>query len=347
MNTAPLAGVTVLEFSGLGPAPQAVWQLADLGAEVVTVLRGGQERGVFRTPETQRAIHALDLRSTIGLATARTLITEADVLVEGFRPGVMERLGLGPDDALSLNPGLVYGRLTGWGQHGPLSERAGHDLNYLGLTGALHAITDADGHPVPPLNMIGDGGGGTMNLVVGVLSGLLSRQRDGQGCVIDAAIIDGAFALNMLVWQLRAEGRWTDQPRSNLLDGGAPWYDVYECQDGKYMAVAALEPAFYSELLGVLGLDEGTLPDRNNRKLWPVLRIHLRDRILAKDRDEWAALAFDKDACFTPVLNFEEAMSHPHVQARAIPRAISGQLLPARSPRFSSSATRLPSQRNR
>lgn len=331
---APLEGIKVLEFTALGPAPQAAWQLGGLGASLTVVDPVGRSAGPERqAPNTVRRFE-LDLKDQVDLERAKVLVAEADVLIEGFRPGVMERLGLGPEQCHCLNPGLVYGRMTGWGQDGPLAQRAGHDINYIGLTGVLRAIADRDGHPVPPLNIVGDSGGGTMFLIVGILSALLNRARTGRGCVIDAAILDGTFQLSNMIWQFRARDTWEDRPRRNQLDGGAPYYDVYRCADGEFMAVGALEPKFYREFLDVLGLDAESVPDRMDRSAWPALRELLATTIASRTRDDWSRLADGRDACFTPVLNFEECLSHPQVVARGLVNERTGYPLPAPAPRF-------------
>lgn len=330
----PLDGIKVLEFTALGPAPQVAWQMGGLGASLTVIDPVGRSAGPERQAPNTKARFELDLKDPAHLDRAKALVAEADVLIEGFRPGVMERLGLGPAECHELNAGLVYGRMTGWGQDGPLAQRAGHDINYIGLTGVLRAITDREGHPVPPLNIVGDSGGGTMFLIMGILSALLNRGRTGRGCIVDAAIVDGTFQLSNMIWQFRARQTWEDAPRSNQLDGGAPYYDVYRCADGEYMAVGALEPKFYREFLDVLGLHAEDLPDRTDRTTWPALRDMFSRVIRTRTREAWTRLAEGRDACFTPVLDFEESRAHPHVVARGLVNERTGHPLPAPAPRF-------------
>ncbi|MGV9864715.1 CaiB/BaiF CoA transferase family protein [Rhodococcus koreensis] len=343
----PLAGVKVLEFAGLGPAPQAASQLADLGAQLTTVHspRRTRNRGLHDRAEQKHVL--IDLATTEGREEVRTLVHSHDVLLEGFRPGVMEKFGLGPEDLAEIHPELIYARLTGWGQDGPLAERAGHDINYIGLTGALRAITDRDGRPVPPLNLIGDGGGGTMFAVVGILAALLERARSGRGTVIDVSIVDGTLQLSSLVWQLLAAGRWSLSPRDNSFDGGPPHYDVYECADGEYMAVGAIEQQFYDEFLRVLELDPARIPDRGDHKNWPELREVLSQRIRRRTRDEWTRRAVHRDACFTPVLRWDEVADDPHLSARGSLTDTADGLRPRAAPRLrplvaSNSSTPIP-----
>lgn len=334
----PLAGLRVVELAAIGPVPHAAMVLADLGADVVRVdrpptARGGatvQPAGLLRG---RRAV-AADLKDPADLASVRRLVARADVLLEGMRPGVCERLGLGPDDCLAANPGLVYGRMTGWGQDGPLALRAGHDINYLAVTGVLHAIGPAGAPPVPPLNLVGDFGGGSMLLVTGVLSALWERGRSGRGQVVDAAMVDGIGLLAEMVWAWRGTG-WSDERATNLLDGGAPFYDTYACADGRYVAVGALEPQFFAELLDGLGLDPVDVPAQYDRAGWPRLRQVLAEALARRPRDEWAAVFAGRDACCTPVLTFEEAARHPHVVARHGLVDVAGVVQPAPAPRFS------------
>lgn len=333
----PLSGLRVLELAAIGPVPHAAMVLADLGADVVRVdrpptARGGvtvQPRGLLRG---RRAV-AADLKDPAGVADVQRLVCRADVFLEGMRPGVCERLGLGPDDCLARNPGLVYGRMTGWGQQGPLAQRAGHDINYLSVTGVLHALGPAGRPPVPPLNLVGDFGGGSMLLVAGVLAALWERGRSGRGQVVDAAMVDGIGLLAEMVWAWRGTG-WSDDRGTNLLDGGAPFYDTYACADGRYVAVGALEPQFFAELLDGLGLDASEVPAQYDRAGWPRLRQVLADALARRTRDEWAALFAERDACLTPVLTFEEAARHPHLRARGALVEIDGVVQPAPAPRF-------------
>jgi alpha-methylacyl-CoA racemase len=307
--------------------------LADLGADVTRVqrpgagLRGAQLRG--------RRIVAADLKDTDDLTLVRSLIDDADVLVEGFRPGVTERLGLGPDESLRRNPGLIYTRITGWGQTGPRAQQAGHDINYLGLTGLLHAMGAADTPPAPPLNLVGDYGGGSMFAVVGVLASLVERQASGRGQVIDAAIVNGASMLGHVVWAMRADGRWSDERGANVFDGSAPFYRTYACADGGYVAVGALEPEFFAELLRVLELDPATFGEQRDQARWPALRRALSDRFRQHPRDHWAEVFDGSDACVTPVLSAAEAMDDPHLQSRNVFLDVDGVRQPAPTPLFS------------
>ncbi|MCK9894485.1 CaiB/BaiF CoA-transferase family protein [Frankia sp. AgB32] len=330
----PLAGLRVVELAAMGPAPHAAMVLADLGADVVEVRRpggGGRTDHVLRN----RRWISLDLKDPAGLDTVLDLIARADVLIEGFRPGVAERLGLGPDTCQARNAGLIYARMTGWGQSGPLADRAGHDINYLSLTGLLHAIGPADAPPVPPLNLVGDFGGGSMFLVVGVLAALWERSVSGRGQVVDAAMVDGATVLGQMIWSFRAAGIWSDERWSNMLDGAAPHYTTYTCSDGRYVAVGALEPQFYAQLLAGLGLAGEDLPAQLDRAGWPVLRARFAGVFASRPRDEWAKVFDGTDACVTPVLSFGEAAAHPHLAARASIVTVEGAEQAAPAPRFS------------
>ena len=335
----PLAGLKVLELAGIGPGPHAAMILADLGADVVRVerpsggldLTGGKPDHLLRG---RRSV-AADLKTTEGRELVLRLARKADVVLEGFRPGVVERLGVGPADCLALNPRLIYGRMTGWGQSGPLAERAGHDINYISLTGVLHAIGRADDRPVPPLNLVGDFGGGSLFLVVGVLAALWERERSGEGQVVDAAMVDGASVLAQMLWALRGLGAWNTERASNLLDTGAPFYDTYTCSDGRWVAVGALEPQFYQALLRGLELDQAELPDQMDRSGWPLLRARFASAFVAKPRDHWAKVFEDTDACVTPVLSLDEVARHPHIVARETLIEIDGIEQPAPAPRFS------------
>jgi alpha-methylacyl-CoA racemase len=338
----PLDGLRVLEFGGIGPGPHAAMLLADLGADVVRVERpaGGLQ---LLPPEARdwllrgRRSVAADLKDPAGRDTVLGLLAKADVVIEGFRPGVAERLGIGPEDALAGNPRLIYGRMTGWGQDGPLAERAGHDINYISLTGALHAFRTEGSRPTPPLNLVGDFGGGSMFLVMGILAALVERGNSGRGQVVDAAMVDGTSVLLQMVWALRALGVWTDRPASNLLDTGSPFYDTYACADGGYMAVGALEPQFYAQLLTGLGLDPADLPAQFDTTGWPVLRARFTEVFAGRTRDEWTTVFADTDACVTPVLSFAEAAEHPHLKERGTLTDIEGVLQAAPAPRFSRS----------
>ncbi|MDL5155607.1 CaiB/BaiF CoA transferase family protein [Actinomycetospora termitidis] len=311
----PLDGIRVVEFGGLGPAPFAAMVLADAGADVVRIDRpaGPVDGGALLRG---RPWIGLDLKADAGLATARALVDRADVLLEGFRPGVMERLGLGPEPCRAANPGLVYGRMTGWGQDGPRAHQAGHDINYLALTGALRSIARRGEAPVPPLNLVGDYGGGGMLLVVGVLTALLARGRDGRGQVVDAAMVDGVSLLMTGVWSRAAQGRWQGEPGTNDIDTGAPFYDVYATADGEYMAVGSIEPAFWRALLEGLGIDPAEVGEQWDRARWPHTKERLAAAFATRTRAEWTE-RFDRvDACVTPVLHMAEAARDEHLTAR-------------------------------
>ena len=296
----PLAGVRVIEFAGIGPGPFAGMMLADMGAEVIRIDRAGATDPQIAQEFMARGRRsiALDLKNPDAVAVALRLIETADALIEGFRPGVMERLGLGPDVALAANPRLVYGRMTGWGQTGPISPTAGHDLNYIALSGALWASGPGDGKPAFPLNLLGDFGGGGMMLAFGIATGLLKAARTGRGDVVDAAISDGTTTLMSMIYSRIAMGRWSDRRQDNYLDGGAPWYDVYECADGHWITIGALEPKFWQVLLDRLGLDPTQLGDRADRSTWPATRQLLTALFLSQPRAHWTALLEGTDACF-------------------------------------------------
>ncbi len=335
----PLAGLRVLELASIGPGPHAAMLLADLGADVVRIERPRPGLDLVAgapdlTLRGRRSINA-DLKTADGQDRARRLVAVADVLLEGYRPGVAERLGLGPDDCLRINPRLVYGRVTGWGQDGPSAHRAGHDITYLATTGVLNAVGRSGDRPVPPLNLVGDYGGGSMFLVLGVLAALWEREKSGLGQVIDAAMVDGASVLAQAMWALRGVGAWTDERGANLLDGGAPFYDTYACADGRYVAVGALEEPFYAALLDGLGLDPATVPPRADRAAWPDLRRILAERFATAGRDHWAAVFADTDACVAPVRTFGEALEDPHLLARRTFTRIADVDQPAPAPRFS------------
>ncbi len=342
-SSPPLCGIRVIEFAGLGPAPYACMLLADLGADVLRIGRPDASElfPVRNAPvDRGRRLLLLDLKKPEAAGLALRIIEKADVLIEGFRPGVMERLGLGPDVALARNPKLIYGRMTGWGQEGPLANAAGHDLSFLALTGALEAIGPEDGPPVPPLNLAGDMGGGGAFLVIGILAALLERQRSGLGQVIDAAILDGTVSQLAIILGLRAGGLWGGARGQNILDGGAPFYRTYRCLDGKYVAVAALETKFFATLVEGLGLDAAALvPSQWNRTQWPALHREFEAIFATKPRDAWASLFEKTDACVAPVLNFDEAARHPHNAARSTYMEVDGDLQPPPAPRFSRSRT--------
>ncbi len=338
-----LSGIRVLEFEGIGPGPFAAMLLADMGADVIRVDRpvaaadlGPKIHGPrIDVVGRGRSSVTLDLKRPEAIQATLALMEKADVVIEGFRPGTMERLGLGPEQALARNPKLVYGRITGWGQTGPLASTAGHDLNYIALSGVLSAIGRGDDAPVPPLNLVGDYGGGGMLLAMGVLGALLHAQRIGNGQVVDAAMTEGAAQLASVVWGVLASGHWRETRSSNLLDGGTPWYDSYVTSDGHYMAVGAVEERFYQELLQKLGLADADLPERSNRANWPVLRQNFKIAFRSRTRDEWCAVFDGSDACVAPVLKFSEASQHPHNVARGSFVEVEGVTQPAPAPRFS------------
>ncbi|MGC4890958.1 CaiB/BaiF CoA transferase family protein [Micromonospora sp. DT227] len=343
-NTGPLTGVRVIELAGIGPGPFAAMMLADLGADVVRVDRvGGGGFGAFPGDllnRNRRSI-ALDLKHPDGRELLLSLVAGADALVEGFRPGVAERLGLGPQECLAANPRLVYGRMTGWGQDGPLARTAGHDIDYLALTGALHGVGRAGERPVPPMNLLGDFGGGGMMLALGVVAAVYAVRGGAPGQVVDAAIVDGVSVLATQIHALRGLGLWQDPRGGNLLDGGAPFYDTYECADGRYVAVGALEPQFYAELVRLTGfpLDGDDAPDRDDPANWPALRAAWARLFRTRTRDEWAELLAGTDACVAPVLDWAEAPRHPHLAARDVFVAPDGVVQPAPAPRFSATPT--------
>jgi alpha-methylacyl-CoA racemase len=332
----PLAGVRVVELAGIGPGPFCAMVLADLGAEVLRVDRPAASRPAWPTVlgRGRRSV-AVDLKHPDGAGVVLDLVAAADALVEGFRPGVAERLGIGPDACLARNPRLVYGRVTGWGQEGPWRHAAGHDIDYIALAGALHPIGHAGGPPVPPLNLVGDFGGGGMLLALGVVAALLEAGRSGAGQVVDAAMVDGAALLTTQFHELLAAGLWTEERGANLLDGGAPFYGVYETADGRHLAVGALEPQFWAELLRRLGLDGGDLPAQPDRDGWPLLRERLAALFRTRTREEWCELLAGTDACVAPVLGFGEAPAHPHHRARGTFVDVGGVTQPAPAPRFS------------
>jgi alpha-methylacyl-CoA racemase len=335
----PLHGLRVVELASIGPGPHAAMILGDLGADVVRVERPGKLGGTPKasrdaTLRNRRSV-AADLKTDEGRDLVLKLVSKADVLIEGLRPGVTERLGLGPEDCAKINDGLIYARMTGWGQTGPRSQQAGHDINYISLNGVLHSIGRAGERPVPPLNLTGDFGGGSLFLIIGILSALWERQTSGKGQVVDAAMIDGSSVLIQMIWQMRASGMWSDERGTNMLDGGAPYYDTYACADGRYISVGAIEPQFYAEMLKGLGLDGADLPDQNDVSGWPELRARLAEVIASKDRDHWANVFADSDACVTPVLAFGEVEVEPHVTERDTFYRDGDHLQPMPAPRFS------------
>ncbi len=339
----PLTGYKVIEIAGIGPGPFAAMLLADMGAEVIRVERAQNVRGPAPDqphPDVSlrgRRNIALDLKHPDGSATLLDLVERADALIEGFRPGVMERLGVGPDQCLARNPKLVFGRMTGWGQDGPYGMAAGHDINYISLAGALAHFGRHGEAPVPPLNMVGDFGGGGMFLAYGVVCALLEAQRSGQGQVVDTAMVDGTAVLMTMFWSMKASGVFDENARgTNLLDTGAPFYDVYLCADGTYISVGSIEPQFYAELLRLTGLtDDPEFARQMDKALWPHLKTRLRHVFATKTRDEWCALMEHTDVCFAPVLTMSEAAEHPHNAARNTFVERNGTVQPAPAPRFS------------
>jgi alpha-methylacyl-CoA racemase len=337
--TGPLAGLRVVELGGIGPGPHAAMVLADLGADVVRVERpsGGLSvgRGGRDAVLRGRRPVAADVKTAGGLDLVLSLVGHADVLLDVFRPGVAERLGLGPETCLERNPGLVYARMTGWGQDGPWAGRAGHDVNYLSLTGTLAALGHPGEAPRAPLNLVADYAGGSMLLLVGVLAALHERSRSGRGQVVDAAMVDGVALVSQLMWSMRGQGVWSDRPGTNLLDGGAPFYDVYRCADGRFVAVGALEPQFYAALLDGLGLAGADLPAQSDRGGWPRLREAFTQAFAAHPRGHWERVFEGTDACVTPVLEPREAPGHPHLAARGTFTEVDGVVQAAPAPRFS------------
>ncbi|MBD9504783.1 CaiB/BaiF CoA transferase family protein [Pseudomonas sp. BGr12] len=343
----PLTGLKVIEMVGLGPAPFCAMLLADMGAEVIRVQRPGQalgERARFDVLGRGRRAVALDLRQSEGVETLLQLVEGADALIEGFRPGVMERLGLGPEQCLQRNPKLVFGRMTGWGQSGPLAQAAGHDINYIALAGALHAIGRPGEKPVVPHNYIGDFGGGGMLLGFGVLCALLEAQSSGKGQVVDAAMTDGTALLSAMMYGFRAGGRLSDERGANLLDGGAHFYDTYACADGRFIALGAIEPQFYAELLQRCGIDDPQFQQQMDPRQWPQLKAKLTALFLQRSRAQWCELLEGSDACFAPVLDWAEAAEHPHNRERGTYLELDGVLQPAPAPRFSRTPAATPTQ---
>ncbi len=340
-KSGPLSGLKILEFEAIGPGPFCGMMLADMGADVLVVDRPGESGlGIARGRKFDvmlrgRRSVTLDLKSKDGVTAAIQLATRADAIIEGFRPGVMERLGLGPDVLLAANRKLVYGRMTGWGQEGPMAPRAGHDINYIALSGVLHAIGRKGEAPVPPLNLVGDFGGGGMFLAFGIACGIIEAQRSGKGQVVDAAMVDGASVLAAMFSGMMASGHWSEARGENILDTGCPWYDTYETSDGKHMSVGAIEPKFYAELLAGLGLADAGLPKQNDRSGWPELRLRIGAAFKSNTRDHWARVFANADACVAPVLTFSEAREFPHNKARGTFVDANGMMQPAPAPRFS------------
>lgn len=335
MRQGPLAGLKVVEFAGIGPGPFCGMLLSDLGADVVRIDRQGG-RGGAPTDITSRGRRsvALDLKKPEAIEACLKLLETADVVFEGFRPGVMERLGLGPDVVLKRNPKIVFGRMTGWGQTGPWSQAAGHDMNYIALTGALHAIGTKD-KPIPPLNLVGDFGGGALYLAFGMLAAVISARETGKGQVVDCAMTDGAASLMAMFYGMKASGIWKDERRLNMLDGGAHYYDTYKCADGKWISIGSIEPQFYALLLEKTGVNDPDFQRQQDRTIWPELNEKLAKIIASKTQAEWCELMDATDVCFAPVLTLEEAPKHPHNLARQTFVEVAGVTQPAPAPRFS------------
>jgi alpha-methylacyl-CoA racemase len=337
----PLAGIKIVEIAGIGPGPYCGMMLADMGADVVRIDRADRVQGgspahppADLLARGRRSI-GVDLKSPDGVEVVLSLVEGADALFEGFRPGVAERLGIGPDECLARNPRLVYGRMTGWGQDGPYASTAGHDINYISLAGALEPIGRRGEAPVPPLNLVGDFGGGGMLLAFGIACGIIEAQRSGQGQVIDAAMVDGAASLMTMTHSFRAMGVWDDERGTNMLDTGAHYYDVYETADGQYVSVGSIERQFYDELLRLVGLDGEDLPWQNDKAQWPAMKERFAALFRTKTRDEWCELLEGSDACFAPVLSIPDAIRHPHNVARGTFVEVAGIPQPGPAPRFS------------
>ncbi|MBR1142784.1 CaiB/BaiF CoA-transferase family protein [Bradyrhizobium sp. AUGA SZCCT0431] len=339
--TGPLNGFRVVEMGGIGPAPFASALLGDLGADVLRIDRiakPGVEPDLpprFDFYNRNKRSVAFDLKQPQAVAAVLNLVAKADALIEGFRPSVMERLGLGPDICHGINPRLVYARMTGWGQAGPMAQEAGHDINYLALTGALHCLGDADRPPPPPLNLVADLGGGALYLVVGLLAASMEARQSGRGQTIDVAMIDGVTHLMSAFQAFRQQGSWTGRRADNIVDGGAPFYGSYATSDGKFIAVGAIEPQFYASLLKVMGIDGERLPDQNDRAAWPEMRKRFARIFATRTRDEWVAKAAGRDACLAPVLTIDEAPEHPQMQSRDVYTLFDGLRHPSPAPRFS------------
>jgi len=341
MANGPLKGLRVVEFAGIGPGPFAAMLLADMGADVVRIDRPGARTRANDVTLRGRRVVTLDLKKPEDIAAALALLDKAEALIEGFRPGVMERLGLGPEVVQARNPRLVYGRMTGWGQSGPLAEFAGHDIDYIAITGALAAIGPA-AKPVPPLNLVGDFGGGSLYLVMGILAAVLEARQSGKGQVVDCAISDCVVNLLSMFHGMLASGTWSTEREANMLDGGAPYYGTYACADGKFLAIGSLEPQFYAELRKRAGLDEALFDEQRDPKLWPAQKARLAEIIRTKTRDEWEALLQHSDACAAPVLTMTEAMENAHLKARGSFVTRDGVTQSAPAPRFGAAAAEVP-----
>jgi alpha-methylacyl-CoA racemase len=343
----PLQGVKIIEVAGIGPGPFAAMLLSDMGADVVRVDRASNAMGGDpATPPADvlgrgRRSVALDLKSPDGIAVLMDMVEQADVLIEGYRPGVAERLGFGPDECAARNPKLVYGRMTGWGQEGPYAPTAGHDINYIALAGVLAHLGRDGEKPTPPINLVGDFGGGAMFLAFGVVCALLEAQRSGQGQVVDTAMVDGAAYLMMMMWAFSAMGIWSEERGTNMLDTGAHYYDTYECKDGGFVSIGSIEPQFYAQLLTLTGLEEDyasrgeSLPNQNDKARWGEMKERLGAIFLTRTRDEWSAVMEGTDVCFAPVLTMQEATQHPHNVQRGTFTEVAGIVQPAPAPRFS------------
>jgi alpha-methylacyl-CoA racemase len=338
----PLTGLKVLEFAGIGPGPFCAMVLGDMGADVIRITRPDATLDTRDVTTRNRRCIPMDLRDTESVKKVLQLISNADFVIEGFRPGVMERLGLGPDICLETNPRLVYGRMTGWGQFGPLSKAAGHDINYIAISGALNAIGRNGEPPPPPLNLVGDFGGGGMLLALGLLSAVYEVNRTSQGPVVDAAMTDGSALISSFIYGMKALGQWSNDREANLLDGGAHFYDTYACSDGKFISVGAIEPQFYSELLKILGITDPSFDKHMDPNRWPALKIKFAEHFKTKTRDEWSKLLEGTDACVAAVLYWDEAATHPHNAARRTFVKVDGILQPSPAPRFSRTSNDVP-----
>ena len=342
----PLDGIKVVEMAGLAPGPYAAMLLADLGADVLRIDRPtpleanvGLSANILNR---NRMTLPIDVKSAEGKSTLIELISKADALIEGYRPGVMEKLGLGPDECFAKNPKLVYGRITGWGQDGPLAQAAGHDLNYLAITGALHSMGTKESIPPIPLNLLGDFAGGGMLLALGILAGVIEAKTSGKGQVVDASMVDGVSSIMTYIHSLRASNLWSDERGENVLDGSAPYYGVYETLDGKFITVAAAEQKFYAELILLMGLESSDLPKQNDRQHWPALRVQFEQIFKSKTQTQWIEIMQGTDSCFAPVLSIPEALEHPHNTARGTYIEVDGVPQPAPVPRFSRSHPKSP-----
>jgi alpha-methylacyl-CoA racemase len=340
----PLSGLKVIEMAGIGPGPFCGMMLADMGADVVRITREGDDIDPTDVLTRNRRVIAMDLRSPGANEDVLSLVAKADILIEGFRPGVMERLGLGPDECLARQPSLVYGRMTGWGQTGPLAHTAGHDINYIALTGALHGMGHADRAPTPPLNLVGDFGGGAMLLAFGLLAALHEAKQSGRGQVVDAAMTDGASLLASMMYGFKAKGIWSNRRESNILDGGAHFYGAYTCADGKHIAIGPIEPQFYQAFRELMGITDNALFDQQmNPRAWQEQKAALADIFLGKTRDEWNAIFEGSDACVAPILDWDEAPRHPHNMARQTFTELNGVVQPSPAPKFSRTPAQAPS----